>query len=62
MVIFGREGPQEIVSRHPVHGGWILYSQGTLWTSWLIPPRAEEDPLLRDDVLHLLPSDLERHF
>ena len=34
----GQPGPQEIVCRHPLTWGWILYSQGTCWTSWPMPP------------------------
>ena len=33
----GRPGPQEVVCRHPGTWGWVLYSQGTVWTSWEMP-------------------------
>ena len=32
------QGPQELVCRHPTTWGWVLYSQGTCWTSWPMPP------------------------
>jgi hypothetical protein len=34
----GQPGPQEVVCRHPATWGWVLYSQGTCWTSWEMPP------------------------
>ena len=52
----GRNGPQEIVTRHPTNWGWVLYSQGTCWTSWEMPSREKEDPLLKDEALHRLPT------
>ena len=62
-------GPQEIVCRHPDTWGWILYSGGTVWTSWPMPPCINvegklvcSDPLLREPVLCKLPSELEREF
>ena len=58
-------GPQEIVCRHPDTWGWILYSGGTVWTSWPMPPCINvegklvcSDPLLREPVLCKLPSEL----
>merc|ERR1712072_597792 len=33
----GQPGPQEVVCRHPRTWGWVLYSQGTCWTSWEMP-------------------------
>ena len=64
----GRPGPQEVVCRHPGNWGWVLYSQGTCWTSFAMPPREAgetgecADPLLRDAVLRELPSELQRDF
>ena len=58
----GRNGPQEIVCRHPDSWGWVLYSQSTLWTSWTMPTRDKQDPLLQDDALVRLPSDIARDF
>ena len=60
------DGPQEIVSRHPIHGGWILYSQGTIWTQYSHPKRSANgqcsDPYLCEENLKSLPSDVERHY
>ena len=63
-ILFGAQrGPQEIVCRHPVHGGWILYSMGSVWTSWEMPPCGPDgrstDAFLWDDELHNLPSAIK---
>ena len=71
----GHPGPQEIVCRHPRTWGWVLYSQGTCWTSWPMPalekvvsggldpvPGRCSDPLLREEVLRELPSNVQRGF
>ena len=70
----GHPGPQEIVCRHPRTWGWVLYSQGTCWTSWPMPAMEKDvsggcpapgrcsDPLLREEVLRELPSDVQRGF
>lgn len=34
LFISGQRGPQEVVARHPVNWGWILFSNATVWTSW----------------------------
>mmetsp|Transcript_23330 Transcript_23330/g.52625 ORF Transcript_23330/g.52625 Transcript_23330/m.52625 type:complete len:109 (+) Transcript_23330:750-1076(+) len=62
LCIMGQDGPQEIVSRHPETWGWVLYSQGSVWTSWPMPRRDEEDEHLLDANLRNLPSDLRREF
>ena len=59
-ILFGAQrGPQEMVCRHPVHGGWVLYSMGSVWTSWEMPACGADgrcvDALLWDDELHNLP-------
>eukprot|EP00621_Florenciella_sp_RCC1693_P012823 CAMPEP_0182539918 /NCGR_PEP_ID=MMETSP1323-20130603/26203_1 /TAXON_ID=236787 /ORGANISM="Florenciella parvula, Strain RCC1693" /LENGTH=70 /DNA_ID=CAMNT_0024750527 /DNA_START=1 /DNA_END=213 /DNA_ORIENTATION=+ len=56
----GQGGPQEIVSRHPTTWGWIMFSQGTVWTTWPnpYPGSPEEDPLLKEENLESLPSIL----
>ena len=63
MVMDGYGGPQELVCRHPVTWGWILYSGGTCWTSWPMPACEEvegvkmcSDPLLREGMLCMLPT------
>ena len=61
----GQPGPQEIVCRHPINWGWVLYSQGTCWTSWPMPPCRDgacADPLLRDGELRELPSEIPRDY
>ena len=60
-------GPQEIVTRHPVHRGWILYSEGTVWTQFPHPKRGKSsgicnDPLLREYNLSNLPSEIDKHY
>ena len=63
----GHSGPQELVCRHPVTWGWVLYSGGSCWTSWTMPARTTvdgaevtcSDPLLREAALHKLPSELK---
>ena len=69
LLFSGHGGPQELVCRHPTSWGWVLYSGGTCWTSWPMPPCAEvdgrracSDPLLREEALGELPSELERDF
>ena len=55
----GQIGPQEVVCRHPINLGWVLYSQGTCWTSWEMPEVKDgecADPLLREENLHRLPG------
>lgn len=37
LLIHGHPGPEELVCRHPRTWGWVLYSQGTCWTSWPMP-------------------------
>jgi hypothetical protein len=59
-ILFGAQrGPQEMVCRHPVHGGWVLYSMGSVWTSWEMPRCGPDgrciDALLWDEELHNLP-------
>ena len=56
----GQRVVQEVVSRHPVNWGWILYSQGTVWAQNHLPPKAREDPFLRDGELRKLPSELPK--
>lgn len=56
----GRTMVQECTTRHPTTWGWVLYSQGSVWTSWPMPSRADNDAALRDENLHLLPSDLPK--
>ena len=61
----GQEGPKELVCRHPTNWGWVLYSQGTCWTSWEMPPcrdRMCTDPHLQEAHLWRLPSKLQRSF
>ena len=61
----GQHGPQELVCRHPTTWGWVLYSQGTCWTSWAMPKCEAgqcSDPLLREDALKYLPCELQRDF
>mmetsp|Transcript_8069 Transcript_8069/g.8589 ORF Transcript_8069/g.8589 Transcript_8069/m.8589 type:complete len:309 (-) Transcript_8069:453-1379(-) len=41
-------GVREYVGRHPINWGFILQSQGTVWTNWIMPPRGK-DPLLHDE-------------
>ena len=60
----GHSGPQELVCRHPVTWGWVLYSSGSCWTSWTMPACTEvdgekmsSDPLLREAALCKLPSE-----
>lgn len=62
----GNSGPQELVCRHPVTWGWVLYSGGSCWTSWTMPACTEvdgekmsSDPLLRERALCKLPSELK---
>jgi hypothetical protein len=62
----GHGGPQELVCRHPVFWGWVLYSAGSCWTSWTMPACTEvdgehmsSDPLLREAALSQLPSELK---
>ena len=50
-----RQGPHEVVCRHPKNWGFVLYSQGTCWTSWPMPADWAADPLLQDDMLRYLP-------
>ena len=56
----------QVVSRHPVHGGWILYSQGSVWTSYPMPCRGKNgqcvDEYLKDQNLCKLPSDLQKSY
>jgi hypothetical protein len=67
----GQPGPEEIVCRHPTTWGWVLYSGGSVWTSWEMPVRVRDseclhagkstvwacsDPLLREEALMGLPS------
>jgi hypothetical protein len=56
----------QVVSRHPVHGGWILYSQGSVWTSYPMPCRGKDgqcvDEYLKDQNLCKLPSDLQKSY
>ena len=53
-------GPQEIVCRHPVHGGFVLFSMGSVWTSFPMPPCGSDgkcvDAMLRDENLTNLPN------
>jgi hypothetical protein len=56
----GRSMVQECATRHPRTWGWVLYSQGSVWTSWPMPTRADDDHALRDENLYLLPSDLPK--
>ena len=65
ILFHGQHGPQEVVCRHPKTWGWVLYSQGTCWISWPMPPCREgqcSDPLLREEALCQLPSSVERDF
>lgn len=65
ILFYGQHGPQEVVCRHPETWGWVLYSQGTCWTSWPMPPCVAGqccDPLLREGALRELPSAVEREF
>lgn len=69
-------GPQEIVCRHPTNWGWVLYSQGTCWSSWPMPrclcvdqvhregfvAPACADPHLCEEALRHLPSEIARDF
>ena len=62
-------GPQELVCRHPLQWGWVLYSEGTCWTSFAMPACLGtgesmhcSDPLLREEALCRLPCELEREY
>ena len=59
LIIMGRDGPIEVVSRHPETWGWVLFSQGTVWTSWTMPSQEDNDPVLAEENLANLPSDLQ---
>lgn len=58
LVMMGHDGPREVVSRHRGTWGWILFSNGSCWTSWEMPSRAAADPILADENLRYLPSFL----
>lgn len=51
IAIMGQDGPQEVVSRHPENWGFVLFSQATLWASWPLPPKEKPDPVLADENL-----------
>ena len=58
LIIAGQRGPQEVVSRHPENWGWILFSQGSLWTSFEMPFLDDESGVLLDGNLKDLPCRL----
>ena len=65
LLFSGQPGPNELVCRHPQHWGWILYSQGTVWTSWKMPGLENgvcKDPLLREQNLKNLPCGTVRDY
>ena len=37
----------------------MLFSQGTVWTSWTMPSQEDNDPVLAEENLANLPSDLQ---
>mmetsp|Transcript_54892 Transcript_54892/g.108943 ORF Transcript_54892/g.108943 Transcript_54892/m.108943 type:complete len:372 (-) Transcript_54892:255-1370(-) len=58
LMISSRDGPCEVVSRHPETWGFILFSQATVWTSWPMPPKEQHDLFLDDSNLDMLSSEL----
>jgi hypothetical protein len=48
-------GVKEYVARHPTNWGFILQSQGTVWTNYPMPSRGK-DELLEDENVSLLVS------
>jgi len=58
LMIMGRDGPHDVVSRHPETWGFIIFSQATVLTSWPMPPKEQHDPVLDDGNLDNLPSEV----
>lgn len=46
-------GVREHVARHPQNWGWVLQSEGSVWTSFTLPVRGT-DPLLEDGTVDRL--------
>ncbi|GMI04503.1 hypothetical protein TrVE_jg11778 [Triparma verrucosa] len=34
MFFAGQRGPIEVIARHPITWGWVLFSEATVWSSW----------------------------
>ena len=54
--VFLNFGVREYVARHPVNWGFVLQSQGSVWTSFQMPPRGR-DAFMEDEVVSSLVSN-----